>query len=244
MKITGLLFDSCPNSPICPRIYDTDGDDVIVQGKKLADAAVRRAEFDVPDDEDLLSFPRNLLDQLRLLSPGEFEAVWDKISPRHILRVENRDTYLVDSDGDDFERFRDGRTLASEQHASWLAHLDQARGQGVAWSRVRLFRGDPTDYGLYECHAFVDSADHGEQIRVVQHDDPDLIDVPDFHVLDNRHVLRLVYDQAGRHLGAVLVSGTDAVVYRQLAKALYADGQDFTAWWNDHPQYHRTLRAA
>lgn len=40
MQITGRLHDSCPNGRSCPRIRDTDGKDVIVQGVTVTDPDV------------------------------------------------------------------------------------------------------------------------------------------------------------------------------------------------------------
>ncbi len=102
----------------------------------------------------------------------------------------------------------------------------------------------PTEYGLYECHAFVDSVGHGEQISILQHVDPGLVALPDFYVLDGEHVLRHVYDATGHHRGGVIVSGVEAIAYRALAELLYDRGQDFAAWWSEHPEHHRALRAA
>ncbi len=90
MKIIGLLNDTCPNSPVCPRIHATDGPDLIIQGKKLPDAAQRRAELSVPDDEELVSAPRTILDEARLLDPAEFLTAFFAYDAHDLLRVENQ----------------------------------------------------------------------------------------------------------------------------------------------------------
>lgn len=191
-----------------------------------------------------MTIPRAMLDERHTLSGDELDAWFDTHHTSDLLRIENRPEYLVDSDGGDYERFQQGRTLTSAEHAQWLGYLDSERTAGRTWRRARLFHGHPGDYGLYECHAFVDSAAHGEQIRVLEADAAELPDVPDFFVLDGRHVLRSVYDEVGHHLGGVIVTGSDAAVYRTLAAALWVDGEDFSTWWAAHQQYHRTLRAA
>lgn len=35
MKITRTVRDSCPNGIDCDRIHDTDGDDLVVRGRKI-----------------------------------------------------------------------------------------------------------------------------------------------------------------------------------------------------------------
>lgn len=241
---TSPSFDLCPNSPTCPRIYPTDRSTVIVQGKKLDNLAARRVELDVPDDEDLVEIPETLLDEIRMLDEDEFGKVLFGLGGRDYLKVENRPRYKVASDGGDYDRFQRGLTLAAKEHAGWLSFLDQQHAEDVAWRRVRLFHLEPEEYGLYELHCFEDAVEHHEQIQVLVHDDDALADLPDYYVVDGKHVIRSIFDEDGEFVGAVRVTGVDVIAYRELAKALYADGVDFHTWWAKHPQYHRSLRAA
>lgn len=39
MKITRTLRDACPSGIDCDRIYDTDGDDLAIQGRVVSDPA-------------------------------------------------------------------------------------------------------------------------------------------------------------------------------------------------------------
>jgi hypothetical protein len=62
MKITATLRGGpCGNGLDCDTIYDTDGDDVLVRGRKLTEA--QRAELGValPAYEDLVLIERRLL---------------------------------------------------------------------------------------------------------------------------------------------------------------------------------------
>ncbi|MDQ4031022.1 MAG: hypothetical protein M3332_01620 [Actinomycetota bacterium] len=59
MKITRALRDSCPNGIDCDRIYDTDGDDLVIRGRTIIDPALLR-ELGLPEHESAVLISRKL----------------------------------------------------------------------------------------------------------------------------------------------------------------------------------------
>jgi uncharacterized protein DUF6879 len=66
----------------------------------------------------------------------------------------------------------------------------------------------------------------------------------DFTVVEGVDVARNRYAPDGTFLGAAQASADAAAVLVALAEAAWAMAVPFTAWWADHPQYHRATRAA
>ena len=248
MRVTGMLANDCPNGVSCPRVHDTDGDEVLVQGRTITDPGLL-AELPglVAADESVVAIPRTLIYPTRLMDVDEL-GEW--IFARHthdLLRIENRRWYAVESDGDDVQRYHRGEPLTSPAKAGWLATLDDHTARGRHWRRIHVLpAGDQlTRYEQYEFGGgFVDNVAHGEQVRILEAPTGQLDGVPDFFVIDGLYVVRSLYDEVGRHLGGQEVTGPDAAVYRALAAGVWASGEAFTTWWGRHPEYHRDRHAA
>jgi hypothetical protein len=63
MKLT-VLRSECPNNRICPTVYATDRETLIVQGYKILDAE-ERAALGLPPGEDAVEIPRSLLPEVK-----------------------------------------------------------------------------------------------------------------------------------------------------------------------------------
>ncbi len=63
MKITRTLRDACPNGIDCDRIHDTDGDDLVIRGRKITDPVLLR-ELGLPEYESVVSISRKLLPEV------------------------------------------------------------------------------------------------------------------------------------------------------------------------------------
>lgn len=235
MKITGLLGDSCPNGVDCDRTHDTDDPDyVLVQGQDLVTDPQVRAEAGTPDHEHLLRVKRTALHPPQL-APAEV-GVW--IFGRfteEVLRIEGLKHYTAASD-------------SAEGKAAWQAQLDTFRAATPprTWRVLRLLRGEPSAYELAELDTYDEHVDHGEDVRVFAvppGEEAELEGVPDFFLIDRKHVIRSLYDADGRHLGGQVVTGADAAVYRGLALSLYARGVDLRAWRLADPEVRRGLAA-
>lgn len=243
MKITGRLADDCPNGYDCPRIHDTDGDEVIVQGDTLTDADLL-ADLHLPAHESAVVVPRSLI----YPQPMDLDDMAQWIAARHtfnLLRLENRSHYTSGSDGGDYHRYLRGEAEPLEGEA-WRQAIARDTAAGRHWSKIHVVRGDLTDYERYEFEwGFTRTVAAGEQVRIFETGCDDFLEeVPDFFLVDGEHVVRSIYNEAGRHVGAQVVTGADARVYRGLAEMIWDRSESFASWWDRHPGYHRKPRAA
>lgn len=242
MRITGVLADDCPNGLDCPRIHDTDGDDVIVQGVRLTDLEAL-AELHLPEHESAVVVPRNLVYPTAMTLAVMADWIGARHS-HHLLRIENRSAYASASDGGDFARYLKGETEPDEG-AAWQDRLRRDTAGGRRWAKVHILRGEPTEYERYEFDwGFNRTVGAGEDVRILEVASTEFPDVPDFFVVDHEHVVRSVYSDTGAFVAAHVVTGPDAAVYRALAASMWARGERFTSWWEAHPEAHRRPRAA
>lgn len=61
MQITGVFADSCPNGIDCDRIYDTDGADMVIRGRKPTPAERAALGLTLPEHEDIVLLDRRLI---------------------------------------------------------------------------------------------------------------------------------------------------------------------------------------
>lgn len=242
MSITGVLADSCPNFDDCPRIIDTDGDDVIAQGKRVSDA--ERAQLRMPEDEDAVRVPRKLWrnDVMDLPTMG---AYLRDLHTEHRIRIENRRAYASASDGGDFARFLDGAPEPTEG-AAWHDRLREDTVAGKAWAKVHVVvGGELSDYERYEFEwGFTRTVAAGERVRIYDADPGELDGLADFFVVDHQHVVRSVYSDNDRFVYAQPIVGPDAASYLLHARFLWDGAIDFRTWWAAHPEAHRRPQAA
>ncbi len=108
---------------------------------------------------------------------------------------------------------------------------------------MHLVRGPLSDYQRYEFEwGFVPNTQAGEQIRILESDadrSAALVEVGDVFVLDAEHVLRNLYDDVGRFLGAHVVYGGEAVAIRAMIDWIWEAAEPFAQWWERHPEFHR-----
>lgn len=248
MKITCVLAENCPTGDTCPEIRDTDGDRVIVRGDTVTDPELL-AELGMPDHESAVTVPRTLIYGQRILDINELVEWLGQHHTRDLFRLETRDAYTVDSDGEDYRRYLSG---AGEPNAAgkqpWLDQLAADTDAGRIRRKVHLIRGPLTDYERYEFEwGFAYNVEAGERVRVLELNGERadrLAALGDFFVLDGDHVLRNLYDDAGRFLGSQVVYGGEATALRAITEWIWDAAEPFTSWWDGHPQYHRDARQA
>lgn len=240
MKITGLLADSCPHGHDCPRIHDTDGDTVIVQGDRLdlVDPATHEG-LHLPDRETAVAVPRTLIYPPKL-TLSEMADWIDQRHTFHLLRVENRRAYASASDGGDFARYLAGEA-EPEQGAAWQDRLRAATRAGKAWTKLHVVEADDlSPYEQYEFEwGFAYTTQAGEIVKILSVEPGELAEVPDFWVVDHEHVVRMTYDDGGKFSHAQPITGPDAATYRALARLLWAQSEHFSEWWQARPYLHR-----
>ena len=243
MNITGVLADSCPHGHDCPRIHDTDGDTVIVQGDRVTDPAVLEG-LHLPEREGAVEVPRGLIYPPRL-TLSEMAAWLDERHTFHLLRVENRRAYAAASDGGDFARYLAGKAEPLEGGA-WLDRLTASTAAGRLWTKLHVIEdGTLSPYERYEFDwGFQRTTHAGEVVKILSVEKGSITDVPDFWVVDHEHVMRMDYDDTGKFASAQAVAGPDAATYRALARMLWAQGEYFDAWWDAHPNVRRHIDAA
>jgi len=177
-----------------------------------------------------------------VLTLDETVAFFDDHFTRSAFRLETLDAYEVESDGADVARYLAGEPEPDPSRKQpWLDELAAERRAGKIRSRVHVLRTPLCDYLRYECEwGYAPNAAAGESIRILDLSSvtrpPKLVD-EDFWLLDDTHVLRMIYDDAGHFLGAELA--TDAAPYRTARAVSVAASEDFVRWWARHPQYWR-----
>lgn len=248
MKLAGLLADACPTSPVCPRIIDTDGADVIVQGVTVTDPDILE-QLGMPAHEGGVVVPRSLIYGQRILTIDELVTWIGQNHTRDLFRLEVRDAYSVDSDGEDYRRYLRGESAPNaEAKQPWLDALAADTTAGRIWRKVHLVRGALTDYQRYEFEwGFAYNVTAGEQVRVLEVDAEQaerLAALGDFFVLDGEHVLRNLYDDDDQFTGGQIIYGGEAAALRAVTGWVWDAAEPFTSWWERHPQYHRDTRAA
>jgi hypothetical protein len=244
--MTPLAHD-CPVGNTCPAVHPYTEDEVVVVGDaldrrdpaKLAELAPRIGEKEVANVVPVrLIYPD-------YLSIDELDAWITERFTTTCLRIENRPAYAVASDGGDFARWLAGEREPSVG-AEWMDALRTERREHKYRSKVHVVGGrDLTDYERYAFDwGFSRTVDAGEDVRIF--DDPGhrFEEVPDFFVLDGRHVLRMDYGDDHSFLGALPITGPDAAVYRAIASVLWSGATLFHDWWAAHPDAHRRPRAA
>lgn len=247
MRLTNLLAHDCPTGGTCPRIIDTDGDDVIVQGATVTDPDLL-AELDMPAHESAVRAPRTLIYDVKILDVDELGQWLSNNHSRDLFRLEVRDAYAVDSDGDDYRRYLSGEGEPdAAAKAPWLEQLAADTAAGRIWRKVHLVHGPLSDYERYEIEwGFLYNATAGEQCRILEVDGArakQLDALGDFFVLDGEHVLRNLYDEYDRFLGGQPIYGGEAAALRAVIDWVWDAAEPVASWWDRHPEYHRGNRA-
>jgi hypothetical protein len=183
-----------------------------------------------------------------VLTAAELGAYIDTRLTRSAFRLETLDRYDVGSDGDDFARYLRGEPEPTpERKQPWLDRLRREAEAGILNHRVHVLSTPLTDYLRYECEwGYAHNAAAGEDIRIIDTSDqvrPDELVDHDFWLVDDRHAIRMYYDEAGHFLGADPLGDADLHLYRRARDAAVATAEPFTAWWERHREEWRTSAA-
>lgn len=248
MKLTGTLAEDCPNKTVCPRIVDTDGDTVLVQGTTVTDPAIL-TKLAPPAHESVVQVPRSLIYGGKLLDLAGYGDWLDAHHSRDLYRLEVRDRYNVYSDGEDVRRYLAGEPAPTwERKQEWLDQLAADTAAGLIRRKVHLVRGPLSDYERYEFEwGFALNVKAGEQVRVLELDQAraaPLTPVGDVVVVDHEHVARVCYDDDDRFVGTEVLGGGEAAVVRALLGWIWDAAEPFDSWWDRHPGFHRDTRPA
>lgn len=182
-----------------------------------------------------------------MLNAAELGRYIDERLTQSAFRLELLHAYEVEADGEDFARFLRGEPDPTpERKQPWLDRLRRERDAGVLNQRVHVLSTPLTDYLRYECEwGYEPNVTAGEDIRIIdlaEHTAPHGIVDHDFWLIDDRHAIRMHYDDSGHFLGAEPVAEDQLPRYRQARQAAIAASEPFTTWWARHPEEHRFQR--
>jgi hypothetical protein len=116
-------------------------------------------------------------------------------------RIETLDTYHVDEERENFERYLAGEPLPPGRNAEWAQNIRKCVADGKYMGRVHIIGHTLAPYLQFEIDWYyaVNGA-AGEDIRFIFREDvPDLV-YTDTWLFDEEIVLDLSYDKAGRLL--------------------------------------------
>ncbi|MGQ0575373.1 MAG: DUF6879 family protein [Pseudonocardia sp.] len=182
-----------------------------------------------------------------LLDAASLGERLDRFGQR-LFRLETLPVYLVESDGDDFERWLAGDPNPwSERKRRWTETLRRERATGRRTTRVRILSEQLTDYERYSCEfGYAVNAEAGEEIRVLrrgEHTIPAGVVEHDFWLVDDDEVVVMRYDGRGGFVGAEVAPHTTLSTYLRVRDLAWAAARPFQAWWSSHPELRRRPNA-
>jgi hypothetical protein len=179
-----------------------------------------------------------------VLTAADLGRYIDERLTRSAFRLELLDSYDVEADGDDYARYLRGEPSPTlERKQPWLDRLRREHEAGILNQRVHILSTPLTDYLRYECEwGYEPNVAAGEDVRIIdlaEHAAPEGIADHDFWLIDDRHAIRMHYDDSGHFLGAEHVAEDQLPLYQHARQATIAASEPFTTWWARHPEEHR-----
>jgi hypothetical protein len=151
------------------------------------------------------------------------------------FRLETLPAYTVELEAEEFAAWKRGeRRLPPVAGVPWLRHIRATTAAGVRWWRVRILDYPLTEYAEFELHGLQANAAAGEDVYVADRAWATELGVlrDDVWIFDNEAVLRMVYDSAGRPLGAERVDDVQRYLGMRSVAIRYAVSlSDFLAAW-------------
>lgn len=182
---------------------------------------------------------------MTLLNAEQLTAVLDG-TRRTLFRLETLPAYDSPS-AMDFQRWRAGETEPTwSRKQPWLDTLNRWASEGRPRSRVRLIHDPITEYERFACDwGYRLNAQAGEQIRIL---DLAATSVPagldaapgDWWLMDDRDVVRMHYYPGGVFRGAEVLDPQHTPRHRAAMDAAWRVAEDFTTWWDRHPEHRRS----
>lgn len=177
-----------------------------------------------------------------MLDLDETVAFFDAHYTASAFRLETLPVYDVASDGDDVARYLAGEPEPDPgRKQPWLDELRAEKAAGKRRYRVRVLRTPLSDYDRYACEwGYAPNAAAGEEINILDvaaTPRPAGIGDEDFWLLDDEHVLRMIYTAAGQFQGSV--AADDPGPYLAARDAALAAAVPFGPWWAAHPEFWR-----
>jgi hypothetical protein len=182
------------------------------------------------------------------------EALEDYVFSRYanpgdqLFRMERLPLYDTDSQNADRESWLAGEfdPTALEQ---WAAVLADDRRRGLVSRRVRVFSNRLTIDEAMSADVALPIIGRSQDIRVLrrgEHSVPEVLD-HDYWVIEPVdgpvEVVRMVYSEGGRFLGAEIVPPAEHGPYLRERDLAWRLGEPFTGWWGRHGELYRKRAA-
>lgn len=164
---------------------------------------------------------------------------------RDVLRVETLQRYDNPSEREGLRRYLAGEPEPADAgDTPWVRQVRAHAAAGRSWRVLHAVTEPLSDYLRYEAEwGYTHNAAAGQDIRITALTD-ELARLGDLLIVDDRHVFRYQYDDAGRFVSAAHLSEPDDVaVYLARTGPLWRDAEPFATWWARHPHYHRSIPA-
>jgi len=182
-----------------------------------------------------------------MLSEAESDDYFDNRITKSAFRLELLDLYDVEQETEEFSRFLAGGPFDLAEQQPWLDVLRREEEAGIRRYRVHVVRTPLTPYLRYECEwGYVLNEPAGEEINILdltEQPEPDGLVDHDFWLIDDQHILRVHYGDAGHYLGMELIDESELPRYRRARDAALAPAEPFGSWWARHPEEWRANRA-
>lgn len=181
-----------------------------------------------------------LLDETQL---GEFIDARFAEPGDQLFRMERLPLYAVPHQSSDLERWLAGETEPNwTTKQPWLDRLADEHRRGLQSRRVRRFGATLTDDEICACHWGYAYTGKFEDIRVLhegEHEFPGGLIEQDYWLVDDQHVLPMIYDEEGRFVGAEIAPPERLDEFRRDRDRAWAAAEPFFDWWGRHTELHR-----
>lgn len=197
-------MDKCEDGDSCPRVFETTGGDIIVQGYDDV-PAVPLAQ--PPAGERQVRIPREsflqLVDEMTRQEPLRQGAVTAGVQ-RSLFRLEVLQEYRVEAEAERFQAFCEGRSLPARKSSAWYDQIRESVAAGMSWKRVHVVRRPLTDYIKFELLSYRSSAALGYETLIADAEGQPQFDElrQDFYLLDDEVAVLMNYDDVGHYLGS------------------------------------------
>lgn len=229
MTLTKLNPDSYGGGS--PTVWREDPVTLLVQGWRTDTPSI-----DIPAEENVVRLPALLAVDAVVALDGDTMTFVDlmrmlRTFATTAFRLEARQLYAGDDEATAFAAWRECGAIpgASEPLISGWTDIVRARVEaGATIRRVHVVKRPMTEYVRFELALQREhSVPAGEQVRVVDAEvHPDLAQMDDFWLLDDRVGVRLIYDDAGRMTQLQRMTTDEVHMARKIRDAAWAVGTD------------------
>lgn len=178
-----------------------------------------------------------------MLTEEELDPYFDG-TRRDLFRLEQLAGYETGVESPRLRAYLAGEPYdpASEPTA-WYDQVQEWTDAGIAFRKVHVLRSPLSRYLCFECEwSYTATEKRGQRTYILDlAETPNPPELPgyDFWMFDERNVLRFVYDDAGRFVGAEPLPDDEVARHVGYRDAALRAAVPFPMYWQQHPQYWR-----